>query len=678
MRQLRDYEKKLRTKRSHPNIHRVGDPLVPGQPMPDLVYGAEEAEDNPDGQPHTIEIKPRPKPRIPKFKPTEIRLCCAEVFIVETAIHEAPDPADMPPLPPTKKFRRSRKIVASAVTTAPSSAAMAHATMSFSEVSNVAEVRSDTPLIDVAASSTWSPSSSFKKRLPFTKISEPAKIAVSFFVLPLCCSSSSPCLSSDGCQSFNSGLSVFAAEPHRELVQVLEEIALECAVSGLAKTMIADTVKEHVVVTRVTLEANITVVTQTIQIFESPGVYQYQKMDALSVMPAITTPPSLPRPTPQRIQRNAATRMSIKVPGLNIRPAPEKHKKRPQLIDPEYFSVATCQLPAVLFEKATSNIGRFRPLENSAGASVILYAPEFLSSISKDVIIFECPYIFVKTVNLVSLSAVPSRKLVMTSNSIASSSNHALLWNEREMPIFVLPSREYPYYARIPRLATEAVEKAKFAVSVESTWFFPLKAKTSTNAVLLAKSGTPAGREIRDLPALQWAAERSEFDINTQWRETRPLQDDVNGLQRAKRISTLIERYACQVEDNFMAFSTDNLLKYVAPEAYNSWSVMRMCAHPLYGAAVIDTPTILIMNNTYYEPRPFSARPNIVKTAGSGFEGVVAVRSEVGVNLDSVELVDIPDVIGDISDIKSKLVNQVRKCLSFNSYNDIHFIKIFL
>ncbi len=82
MRQLRDYEKKLRTKHSQPNIHRVGDPLIRGQPMPDLVYGSEESEDNPDGENETSEIKPRPKPRIPKFKPTEVRLCCAGVNFI--------------------------------------------------------------------------------------------------------------------------------------------------------------------------------------------------------------------------------------------------------------------------------------------------------------------------------------------------------------------------------------------------------------------------------------------------------------------------------------------------------------------------------------------------------------------------------------------------------------------
>jgi len=39
------------------------------------------------------------------------------------------------------------------------------------------------------------------------------------------------------------------------------------------------------------------------------------------------------------------------------------------------------------------------------------------------------------------------------------------------------------------------------------------------------------------------------------------------------------------------------------PEAYNSWSVMRMCVHPMYGAATSSKQVALVMNNIYCEPR---------------------------------------------------------------------------
>jgi hypothetical protein len=128
--------------------------------MPDLVYGTEESEENLDEQSSIGEIKPRPKPRIPKFKPAEVRLCCAEIFTVETAIHELPDPADMPP---AKKFRRSRKFAktpTASIATSPSKFQAVQATVGVAECSSVAEVRSQTPLVDhgeigATSTTTW-------------------------------------------------------------------------------------------------------------------------------------------------------------------------------------------------------------------------------------------------------------------------------------------------------------------------------------------------------------------------------------------------------------------------------------------------------------------------------------------------------------------------------------------
>ena len=450
-----------------------------------------------------------------------------------------------------------------------------------------------------------------------------------------------------------------SAQPYRELAQVSQEVLLECPVSSVAKALtLVNYVTETVTVTFVTLQANNTVLTQSIPIFECPGVYQYQKMDALTIMPSLGPSASTtPRPPPQRLQRHTATRMSLKIPGLNIRPAPEKHQKRPQFIDPDFFSVATCLLPAVLFEKAVANIGRFRPNEPSSGASVILYAPDFVSAISNQALVLETNPAYNRSVNLVTISTVPSRKLMMTSHNVASTISPTILWNEKEMSIFVLPAREYPYYARVPRNKESeiATEKAKFASAVETTWFFPLKARPSTKAVRLAQSEVSAMKPVPELPALQWAAERSEFDIDTQWREARPLQDEAREWQQARRVSTYIERMAHITNDLFRALSTNHLVKYVTPEAYNNWSVMRMCVYPLFGIATANSETVLVMNNTYYEPRPYSTRANVVKMTGAIVEGLVAEQSDVSVCCDSVELVDIPDVIGDISDIRYQL-----------------------
>lgn len=79
MRQLRDYEKKLRAKESQPFLHEFGDTLDSSRPMPDLLYATEVTEANDDLMLELSEIQPRPKPRIPKFKSVDMKLSSAQV-----------------------------------------------------------------------------------------------------------------------------------------------------------------------------------------------------------------------------------------------------------------------------------------------------------------------------------------------------------------------------------------------------------------------------------------------------------------------------------------------------------------------------------------------------------------------------------------------------------------------
>jgi len=81
MRQLRDYEKKLRAKQSQPFLHEFGDTLDASRPMPDLLFATEVTEANDDLLPELTEIQPRPKPRIPKFKTVDLKFAFAQVSL---------------------------------------------------------------------------------------------------------------------------------------------------------------------------------------------------------------------------------------------------------------------------------------------------------------------------------------------------------------------------------------------------------------------------------------------------------------------------------------------------------------------------------------------------------------------------------------------------------------------
>jgi len=202
----------------------------------------------------------------------------------------------------------------------------------------------------------------------------------------------------------------------------------------------------------------------------------------------------------------------------------EKHQKIPHLISSDYFSVPSCSLPPIYFETTQANVGRFRSKEHLCCATVILYLPTLSTAIQVENCVVDVETKFVRTLNLITQMAVPFRKYLMTSHSVATCRKVVSLTTEKDSPKFVLPPREYPYYVRTPRLEPIATERVKNVACVESTWFFPLNPKSQqAKKVQLEKSGVPMRNVILELPALQWAAERSEFDIESQWREARLL-----------------------------------------------------------------------------------------------------------------------------------------------------------
>jgi hypothetical protein len=269
---------------------------------------------------------------------------------------------------------------------------------------------------------------------------------------------------------------------------------------------------------------NVASVTQKPQVYECHGVLQHQNLDHLTAKKCITSEPDQGVKAPTRLQRNTTTRMSLRLPGINIKPTPEKHQKKPLMTCSDFFCVASSRLPAVYFERAQANVGRFRANEHSSCAAVILYLPNLTTAIQVNPCIAEEEGRYGKASSLVTRMVAPSRTLIMTSHSVATRRDIVSLTTEKDSPKFVLPAREYPYYIRAPRLEPVATERAHNAACVESTWFFPLNPKSSTKTVRLEKSGVPMRNVILELPALQWAAERSEFDIESQWREARPLQ----------------------------------------------------------------------------------------------------------------------------------------------------------
>lgn len=157
-----------------------------------------------------------------------------------------PSAKSTPPASSKKVRTKSRRIPSSTVSV---SAHLKVTATPVIEALNVAEVRSETPFMDIGSTQpafSGSPSASFKKKVAFVKLSEPARVAVSFFSLTFCeCDPNS----SGGHRPERANLGiVFAADSHGQLVQVTQEIAAECPVSGLAEAVTGQTSGDEITI----------------------------------------------------------------------------------------------------------------------------------------------------------------------------------------------------------------------------------------------------------------------------------------------------------------------------------------------------------------------------------------------------------------------------------------------
>jgi hypothetical protein len=145
-------------------------------------------------------------------------------------------------LPPASKKARTKSKRIQASTVSISSHLKVTATLVIDSLT-VAEVKSETPYVDIGPAQLPSTGSlqhvSIEKKVPFVKLSEPARVAVSFFSLTFCeCES----YSTGGRRPERANLGiVFAADSHGQLVQVTQEIAAECPVSGLGEVVTSQT-----------------------------------------------------------------------------------------------------------------------------------------------------------------------------------------------------------------------------------------------------------------------------------------------------------------------------------------------------------------------------------------------------------------------------------------------------
>ena len=363
------------------------------------------------------------------------------------------------------------------------------------------------------------PSGSFKKR-PFSKISEPQKVAVSYQTFPWAF-----CEPFTKKANFHSEIPNYSiiADLHLPLAQKFQEITFECtgqemvaeptlsfsSSSTLSTEPLSSSQTQNLPPTTPALERVRTLVTsirlgpvailETV-ILECPGVYQKVNADNAAAALENSSKPNTTASAsasnllskehvPSRfsglstsrtsgLSRTSATRASIKLsPGVKISPAiPAGHTKRPvPNLDLDFRWVASIYQPPIVFERVTETDGvkKFKP--DKIVANTILWHPMVGVACHRPVaVIFDSA---VKDDSLsfkwASLLTVPKRSVICRPPDLLTVGETYAYVMEDSKEISVMPHREYPYYFRVGpsaetgnNICDKATELPKVKVSI--------------------------------------------------------------------------------------------------------------------------------------------------------------------------------------------------------------------
>ena len=312
--------------------------------------------------------------------------------------------------------------------------------------------------------------------------------------------------------------------------------------------------------------------------------------------------------------------------------------------------------------------------------------------------------------NLAHLLTVPRRSVILSSGYVTTSDiipDEISIFNKDSLNFHTIPTKEYPYYSphHVSYSSTSAgnnkLQRITVEPNVESSWFFssskkPLippkvdkassssrmdgKPKMSSVDSSLAIPTTSVSIKLRILkePELNWAAERCEFQPD--FLIPKPVQD--LEIQRKARLSLVTSQSICSRGGNYPEnerrnwplrydyYSTCDYNEYEVvclgelkkapqrPESYYSWSIMQMCAYPLYLSATVAYTDVFENTNLFCEPTPFKDYAKIVTNVGMKMQSsnsldrnlAVAICTKTDVIASLEELAEIP-VFSDIPSV---------------------------
>jgi atypical dual specificity phosphatase len=751
MSQLRKYETKLELRKSGVKRKFEEDDIT----FADLAVIHTEDEAVIEHFDELTVIMPRPKPRIMKPKPVDPKLAanpleCAQSYeIAEIQFClEDPLPSAAAPPPPTPTLATSiRKMMPSHSTKSRHRGQGLASRPTLSRPISMPAVRPQTPVvIPTTTTSNWtfhdpmgvavaseaipmeattpgvssSRTSSSKKR-PFIRISEPAKVAVSFQTFHY-----GLCAPFDKGQKVNFQTevpyySVFA-DAHLPMASQSQEVSLECPISGVSKA-----VTNGYAVVQLLTNAK-AVVTQlrcspvsvlTLVIMDCPGVFQNQKVDGLGDLPVIKPKPK-PQPQPKvpsrfsGLSRTSATRSSIKMTGLKITPIPESHRKRPlPMLDLEFRQVASNYQSPIIFERLETNLKKQRPPTYGVARQILWCPDNCVASVTtfKEQIFEKAETDTILGFKVAWHLTVPRRTVILATHAVTVGKGLALILEDILPPEkSTMPNKEYPYYSPV-RKTSMILEMMRATVipKVELSWLSALavvkkpvqpvhlvtKPDTEMTPVVVNKpppaqpvSARQPVTKITEImtpaldtkpvelyePELHWATSRCEYDPSSIPLEIKPLVDLLLSGKAKPTIqkSLLDTRYrsaACKILDHTTyQEEPENIPRVKMPEMYKTFTIMRINFYPLYETATSSMQESCMFLNLYTPCTPFKAwakqmthvnvdTSNVDKSPQQDYLHVATCQMTTS-NDSMSDLAEIPDVVGDISQIQPLLAAQ--------------------
>ena len=543
----------------------------------------------------------------------------------------------------------------------------------------VAQVRGATPIMEATISTTPEGATRTQpvappRRKPFRKISEPAKIAVSFLNQALVDLSHlalnhSPMYPNRGINTSFS-CSTVAAE---QLPQVSEAVALECLVdipdtkAVTTRTGANSTARMSGGRARrrgVEKRASSSSTKSSHSIISRPDSLQC----AISLLSRLhlSVAEQAARPTtwegenllekPTNILER--TKSMLQPPGTKVLPQP--------VADERHLLAAAASLTQLVLEDPGE--GGLTPVRWRIKYPHITLTGPFTSlAVSEEVSPCEFGSVNMKMrLRMAWLLAVPLRTAV--SEDAASEVTMPFVMEAAEvMETLLMPSKEFPYYS-ICKKQDERSSEFEFARAreepvIESCWFFALAPRKSTKTVcmvpqvevrknLASEVTVTSERKRRSaIPTISWAAERYQVQQNEE--KAKPIPSVDRGS--ARRIFTGEKLRSAQsvLDQSLFSLHKTKPLRRFTSCLYDPWFISAVAVHAIDVAEHFEA-AVFELHNLYCEP----TRIGDVGKA-SVVEGKLCVAESVVPDVrNAEELVEIPDAFGDMTALKRKIMEQ--------------------